>query len=131
MAESARRSEDGVSGDALRRLIARPIRVHAARAAEPVRMDVVQPVLDPAPLSAAPRDVPADTTSAHPAPADLGRLKAEMLVMKAVLAAERRETKTLRATIGLDEADETLGEEARAVRDRWAALVDRILHTTA
>lgn len=122
MAVSARRIENGLGGDALRRLMARPIHVHAARAAEPVRpASAPEPVVEPAPAAG----------SAREAPADLDRLKAEMLVMKAVLAAERRETRTLRTTIGLEAADETLGEEARAVRDRWASLVDRILHATA
>jgi hypothetical protein len=48
-------------------------------------------------------------------------------MMKAALAAERRESEALRSSLGLAGA-ETLGEEARAVRARWAALVERLIH---
>nr|WP_246413289.1 hypothetical protein [Methylobacterium brachythecii] len=62
------------------------------------------------------------------ASSDIKRMRIEMMVLKAVLDAERSENANLRACIGLDEADETLGAEARAVRDRWATLLDRLLH---
>jgi hypothetical protein len=61
------------------------------------------------------------------AEADLVRLRLEVAMMKAALAAERRESEALRSSLGLAGV-ETLGEEARAVRARWAALVERLIH---
>ena len=54
-------------------------------------------------------------------------MRLEVAMMKAALAAERRESEALRSSLGLVEA-ETLSEEARAVRARWAALVERLIH---
>jgi hypothetical protein len=50
-------------------------------------------------------------------------------VMKAVLGAERREADRLRTCITRMDESEPLTPEAQAVRDRWAALVDTLLHT--
>ncbi len=55
------------------------------------------------------------------------RLRMEVLMMKAALAAERRESEALRSSLGLSAAD-TLGDEARAERERWAGLVGRLIH---
>ena len=55
------------------------------------------------------------------------RLQAEMAVMKAILTAERAEAAALRARIQLHDEPEPIGAEARAVRDRWAGMVDRLL----
>nr|WP_245517433.1 hypothetical protein [Methylorubrum sp. Q1] len=78
----------------------------------------------------APADVPTPLSfepEADAAEADLARLRLEVAVMKAALAAERRESEALRTSLGLADA-ETLSEEARAVRARWAALVERLIH---
>ncbi|WP_336486108.1 hypothetical protein [Methylobacterium nigriterrae] len=112
MADVARRVRDGSGSDVVRRLIARPIRLDLARA------------VAPAPL---PADED-DEDDASEAPANLTQLQAEMLVMKAVLQAERRESAQLRAQFHHIAASDDLGPEARAVRDRWAALVDGLLH---
>ncbi|WP_132249586.1 hypothetical protein [Methylobacterium segetis] len=112
MADVARRVRDGGGSDLVRRLIARPIRFDVAR-------HVPVPVSSPA---ATPMDEDSDE------PGDLVRLRAEMTVMKAVLDAERRETAKLRATVRSVTGPEPVGEEARAVRDRWATLVDGILN---
>lgn len=122
MAEAARRAGYGHGSDVVRRLIARPIRMNAAPVAKPV-------VSEPAPSNAS---APIEAIDGSDAPSpDIVRLRREMMLLKAVLHAERRENESLRACVGLDEADETLGEEARAVRDRWATLVDRLLHPPA
>lgn len=135
MIEATRRRSPAPSGSAMRRLMTRPIHAHLAAAvqprtvaAEPVTQApadaVVQIVADapaeaPAPLSFAPE--------ADAGEADLARLRLEVAVMKAALAAERRESEALRTSLGLADA-ETLSEEARAVRARWAALVERLIH---
>lgn len=115
MTEAHRRREPGSGGSAVRRLMARPIRAHIADAAQ-----LRPPVLKMEPAAPAPA-APAPETD------DVARLRMEVLMMKAALAAERRESEALRTSLGLGEA-QTLGDEARAERDRWAALVGRLIH---
>ena len=118
MIEPARRKGSGHSSDVVRRLIARPIRTRVAQSREPVRNDP--------PAQAEPQPQPS-AEAAAPA-AEPGRSDAEFLILKAVLQSERRENASLRACLGFDAEDAARGEEARAMRDRWAALVDRLLH---
>ncbi|GJE53635.1 MULTISPECIES: hypothetical protein [Methylobacterium] len=122
MAEAARRTGYGHGSDVVRRLIARPIRMRATPAVR-----TVMPDLEPAQPAAITPGI--DETDAPPS--DIARLRTEMMLLKAVLMAERRENASLRACVGFDDADQTLGDEARAVRDRWATLVDRLLHPSA
>lgn len=122
MAETAWRTGYGHGSDTVRRLLARPIRLQATQAA---RQAVIQPTVSEPEAIDGPNEGQAEPIL------DPERLRTEMLLIKAVLQAERRENAQLRACVGLDETDETLGEEARAVRERWAALVDRLLHATA
>ena len=127
MAETARRTGYGHGSDVVRRLIARPIRLQAMQPAMPV---VAEPAASEEPVEAT--ETGADETVENQAAIpNADRLQTEMLLLKAVLQAERRENKSLRACIGLDAVDEALGDEARAVRARWAALVDRLLHAPA
>ncbi|GAB6844283.1 hypothetical protein HNR00_003649 [Methylorubrum rhodinum] len=117
MNEAHRRREPGSGGSAVRRLMARPIRAQIAGAAQP---------RTPAPASeTAPTAPPA--ASAETEAQDLVRLRMEILMMKAALAAERRESEALRSSLGLTAAD-MLGDEARAERERWVALVGRLIH---
>ncbi|HEV2541737.1 MAG TPA: hypothetical protein VGU70_03115 [Methylobacterium sp.] len=115
----------------------RPIHAHLAVAAQPRLVPAEAPadVAEEIPADAV-APVTADTAVDVPAPsepeadaadADLTRLRLEVAMMKAALAAERRESEALRSSLGLVEA-ETLSEEARAVRARWAALVERLIH---
>lgn len=137
MPGTARRIGDGLGTDTLRRLIARPIRTHIAGAGYhrpgpafdaplPFEPPVdAEALAEPAPAAAEPED----DAEAHPTAApDVARLQAELQILKAVISAERREVATLRACYGLGEAEAELGPEARAMRDRWAALVDRLIH---
>ncbi|MEE7458127.1 hypothetical protein MPAR168_17240 [Methylorubrum populi] len=112
MIEATRRRSPAPTGSAMRRLMTRPIQAQLSGAAQP-HLTVVQ-----APPAA---DEPEEAAD------DLARLRLEVMMMKAALAAERRESEALRASLGLSEP-ETLGEEARAVRERWAALVERLIH---
>ena len=118
MAESARRMSTGLGADAARRLIARPIHRQTLPTARPARSTVPGA-----------NETAADAPTLTPEPAtgsDLtSRLEAEIQVMKAVIAAERHENATLRSCVAIE--DEPLSEEARAVRDRWSSLVDRLL----
>lgn len=120
MAEAARRTRYGHGSDVVRRLIARPIHMHATPAARTPLASAPQPIAEEPETSF---DEPAEAVSS-----DIKRLRTEMMLLKAVLHAERSENASLRACLGLDEEDDTLGAEARAVRDRWATLVDRLLH---
>ncbi len=113
MTEAHRRREPGSGGSAVRRLMARPIRAHIAGAAQP-------------PMPVLKTEAPAPAEPVRPETDDVARLRMEVLMMKAALAAERRESEALRSSLGLGEAD--LGDEARAERDRWAALVGRLIH---
>lgn len=114
MAQAALRIADEFDTALVRRLMARPLRV--------VPQGEIVP-LHPAPAAAA-----AAAPEAVPS-ADVSRLKAEVMVMKAVLGAERRESERLRECLSRVEDPAPLGPEAQAVRDRWAALVDQLLHT--
>lgn len=117
MAEAALRIGRDFDTDVVRRLMSRPIRVRPeTRVAPPV-----SPAREPAPEPAAPPDEAAGPSE------DVARLRSEVLVMKAVLRAEREETANLRASIERFAGPAPMSEEARAVRDRWAALVDQIL----
>lgn len=133
MIEATRRRSPAPSGNAMRRLMTRPIHAHLAGAAQP--RSVVADAAADAPVEAA-AESPIEISKEAPAPvpaeaaageADLARLRLEVAMMKAALAAERRESEALRSSLGLAEA-ETLGEEAQAVRARWAALVERLIH---
>lgn len=139
MIEATRRRSPAPSGSAMRRLMTRPIHAHLAAAVQP-RAVVAEVAAEP--VTQAPADavaqIVADAPVEAPAPlsfapeadageADLARLRLEVAVMKAALAAERRESEALRTSLGLADA-ETLSEEARAVRARWAALVERLIH---
>ncbi|WP_342151579.1 hypothetical protein [Methylorubrum sp. SB2] len=92
--------------------MARPIRAHIAGAAQP-------------PMSVLKTEAPAPEP-VRPETDDVARLRMEVLMMKAALAAERRESEALRSSLGLGDVE--LGDEARAERDRWAALVGRLIH---
>lgn len=111
MAQAALRIVDEELDTSLvRRLMGRPLRV----VAEP------ESTSGPAPVTAVVQEA---------APGEVSRLRAEVMVMKAVLDAERREAERLRACLTRLDAPETLTPEARAVRDRWAALVETLLDT--
>ena len=107
MAQAALRADTDLDTGLVRRLMARPLRV----------------VPDPDLTHRQPEPVAAAAPSA-----DVTRLKAEVMVMKAVLGAERQESERLRACLGRVEDPAPLGPEAQAVRDRWATLVDQLLH---
>ncbi|KQQ30695.1 hypothetical protein ASF53_18135 [Methylobacterium sp. Leaf123] len=139
MIEATRRRSPAPSGSAMRRLMTRPIHAHLAAAVQPraVVAEVAAEPVTQAPADAvAPIAVDAATDISAPlsvepeadaGEADLARLRLEVAMMKAALAAERRESEALRTSLGLADA-ETLSEEARAVRARWAALVERLIH---
>lgn len=118
MIEPARRMGSGHGSDAVRRLIARPIRNRVAQALE------TQPAAPPVQAEPPVRQ----SAEAENAVTNPNRDDAELMILKAVLKSERRENANLRARLGLDTVDESLSEEARAMRDRWAALVDKLLH---
>ncbi|MCJ2080830.1 hypothetical protein MKK49_06020 [Methylobacterium sp. J-090] len=116
MGEAALRNDASFDTSIVRRLMARPLRL------------VETPMAEIVPLRAA----TPSTESVEPAEAsaDVARLKAQLQVMKAVLRSERDETAHLRARIAtIAESDAPLTPEAQAVRDRWAALVDQLLHS--
>ncbi|GJE19386.1 hypothetical protein [Methylobacterium marchantiae] len=121
MAEAALRLGDGFGlgedfgTDIVRRLMARPIRhgtgsklAEIVPAARPIEPDV-DPIDEDAPSG------------------DVARLRSEIMVMKAVLRAEREETATIRASVEWLAGPAPTTPEACAVRDRWAALVDQLL----
>ncbi len=137
MIEATKRRSPAPSGNAMRRLMTRPIHAHLAVAAQP---QVVPAAPSAEAVTESPAEAVAEITADGPAEAlahlpseadageaDFARLRLEVAMMKAALAAERRESEALRASLGLADA-ETLGEEARAVRARWAALVERLIH---
>lgn len=115
MAEPACQTRNEFGSGTVRRLIARPIRIDLTRPS-PRSAGWAQDLLD--------RDAAAEQRERE---AEVERLRTEVEVMKAVLASERRETARLRACLGLDDAADPATDEVRAVRDRWATLVDRIL----
>lgn len=143
MIEATRRRSPAPSGSAMRRLMTRPIHAHLAGAVQPRAFvsESAAEAVTKAPAEAVAQvvvEAPADALAQVPASllsepevdtgeADLTRLRLEVAMMKAALAAERRESEALRSSLGLVEA-ETLSEESRAVRARWAALVERLIH---
>lgn len=100
-------ADDEIDTRIVRRLMARPLRTVTA-----------------APETEA---VPAQAAPGVPAP-EMSRLQAEVMVLKAVLGAERREADRLRDCLTRIDDATPLTPEAQAVRDRWAALVDMLLH---
>ncbi|MGU3359816.1 hypothetical protein ACLBWX_05725 [Methylobacterium sp. M6A4_1b] len=115
MAQAALRIvDDEIDTGLVRRLMARPLRA----APEPT------PIVPEAQV----RPVPVTEAMPVSASGEVSRLKAEVMVMKAVLGAERRESERLRACISRIDGAEPLTPEAQAVRDRWAALVDHLLN---
>ena len=137
MAGTARRIADGLGTDTVRRLMARPIRTHIAGAGHhrpgpvieaPFAFEPTPLALEPAALTAPAAAEPEDDGEAYAPPSlEVARLQAELQILKAVICAERREVATLRACYGLGDEEDTLTAEARAMRDRWAALVDRLI----
>ncbi|MCJ2104401.1 hypothetical protein MKK70_03170 [Methylobacterium sp. E-041] len=139
MAEAARRFRETSGSDVVRRLIARPIRLDPPRSAAPTAY--AMPAYEPADA----RLETAFATSEHemaaledlefqdgtfdgePEEDVVERLQAEMAVMKAILMAERAEAASLRARMALHVEPEPIGAEARATRERWAGMVDRLL----
>lgn len=122
MSETARRLAYGHGSDVVRRLIARPIRLGTLQS----------PALIPAQDEPVAELIQDDAEVAAPAtPDQTDRLKLEVTLMKAVLKAERRENENLRAAIGLAQAPGAFGTEARAVHERWAEIVDRLLQGRA
>ena len=139
MAEAARRFRETSGSDVVRRLIARPIRLDAPRSAAPTAY--AMPAYEPADARleaafatsehemAALEDLELQdgTFDGEPEEDVVERLQAEMAVMKAILMAERAEAASLRARMALHVEPEPIGAEARATRERWAGMVDRLL----
>lgn len=117
MADTARRTRDGQGSDIVRRLIARPIRREADSRASSGFEDAGEAAHEGAELASA--------------EGRFDQMYAEMAIMKAALADERRRSESLRAHVHLRAGPEPIGDEARAVRDRWAGLVDDLLRATA
>ncbi|MCC0806709.1 hypothetical protein FPV16_10815 [Methylobacterium sp. W2] len=121
MAEAALRLSDefghgeDFGSDIVKRLMARPIRTSPT----PKRVDIA-----PVALPVEPRAEVIEETAPSD---DLARLRSEIMVMKAVLRAEREEAANVRASIERLAGPAPLSPEACAVRDRWAALVDQLL----
>ncbi|GJE60656.1 hypothetical protein [Methylobacterium trifolii] len=116
MAEAARRFQQAGGSDVVRRLLARPIRLEQR---QPI------PAAPSLPLDAS-VDEDWDEADADEASDDVARLETELTLTKAILQAERRELAALRARIEPAQEDD-LSEEGRAVRQRWALLVDNLL----
>jgi len=117
MAQAALRNvDDEIDTRIVRRLMARPLRV-VVDAAPPA------PEVEPG-VEIMPAAEVIETATAT----EISRLKAQMMVMKAVLGAERQEADRLRACLTQMNDPAPLTAEAQAVRDRWAALVDTLLH---
>jgi hypothetical protein len=120
VAEAALRDDEGSESEMVRRLMARSLRLVEAPVNEPEAHR-------PPPLAFLREQTP-------PASAEVDRLKAEILVMKAVLRSQQDEIAQLRACLmaitdpEIDPAP--LTPEAQAVRDRWATLVDRLLQAS-
>jgi hypothetical protein len=119
MAEAALRSDEGFDTNIVRRLMARPLRLVETPIPEKPIAQVV--ALHPGAAATGDRAQASD---------EVAKLKAQLLVMKAVLRSERDEAAHLRACIATIADPEPLSPEAQAVRDRWAALVDQLLHTS-
>lgn len=143
MAEAVRRFGEASGSDVVRRLIARPIRLDPPRmaatiptstsfamaSADPVDEPGEGPVPDTAGDAAAFEGIAFADETFDEEPEDdvVERLQAEMAVMKAILMAERAEAASLRARIAQHVEPEPIGAEARATRERWAGMVDRLL----
>ena len=143
MAEAARRFGEASGSDVVRRLIARPIRLDPPRMAATIQtatsfaMASADPVDDGSegfvidtagdPAVFASVAVEDETFDEEPEDEVVERLQAEMAVMKAILMAERAEAASLRARIAQHAEPEPIGAEARATRERWASMVDRLL----
>ena len=110
MAEAARRYQQAGGADLVRRLIARPVRLEQQ----------VRTRLPLAPYAVCDDEPEADETE------EVARLEAELHVMKAVLRAQRQEVEALRAQRQLL-TESAAGDDVRATRERWAALVDSLL----
>ena len=133
MAEAARRFRETGGSDVVRRLIARPIRFDPPRAAMPAPSAFERQTAASSAIIAGDEaliegvedeDAGFDDALAEDV---VERLQAEMAVMKAVLMAERAEAASLRARIASHVEPEPIGDEARATRERWAGMVDRLL----
>lgn len=123
MAEAAWQVHSELGSDIVRRLVARPIRVDSRGGSANLADRIA---------TAAPAEtMPPETMPSEAEPEasdDLVRLRSEVVVMKAVLDAERRESAKLRTRMDAAMMPAPLSDEARAVRDRWSALVDRLLN---
>ena len=108
MAEAARRYQQTGGTDLVRRLMARPVRLERQ-----VRARL-------------PMTVPADVAVDAEPDAAVGRLEAELKLMKAVVRAQRQEVESLRAQRQLL-TDSTDSDDVRATRERWASLVDSLI----
>ncbi|GJD45385.1 hypothetical protein AFCDBAGC_3257 [Methylobacterium cerastii] len=135
MAEAARRFRETSGSDVVRRLIARPIRLDPPHmvAAMPTptaferraEASFSETIADEAALEAVEAE---DADFDDEVEEDVvERLQAEMAVMKAILMAERAEAASLRARMEQYVEPEPIGAEARATRERWAGMVDRLL----
>ena len=127
MAEAARRYQQAGSSDLLRRLMARPVRLDPqARTRLPLPgRDLPGHDLhraDP------PENEPDEDHFDDSEEADaIVRLETELQVMKAVLRAQRQEVESLRAQRQLL-TESAASDDVRATRERWAALVERLIH---
>ena len=118
MAQAARQEKAETGSDIVRRLVVRPLRVSVWDAPNTATVITMVPVT--------PDDDDQDELE-EASTADLLRLKTEVTLMKAVLKAERSEIASLRSQIGKVDAPASSNDDARQVRDRWAALVDQLL----
>ena len=118
MAQAARQEKAETGSDIVRRLVVRPLRVSAWDASDTATVIALVPP--------APDDDDQDEFD-EVSTADLFRLKTEVTLMKAVLKAERSENASLRSQIGKVDDRASSTDDARQVRDRWAALVDQLL----
>jgi hypothetical protein len=134
MAEAARRFRETSGSDVVRRLIARPIRLDPPRSAAMPAYEPADALLEAA-FATSEHEMAAledlefqdETFDDEPEEDVVERLQAEMAVMKAILMAERAEAASLRARMALHVEPEPIGAEARATRERWAGMVDRLL----
>ena len=140
MAEAARRFRETSGSDVVRRLIARPIRLDPPRVvaampaptaferraeASSAETSITETIVDDAALEVVEAEDPGLDDEAEEDVVE--RLQAEMAVMKAILMAERAEAASLRARMEQQVEPEPIGAEARATRERWAGMVDRLL----
>jgi hypothetical protein len=124
MAEAVRRFESRSNPDVVRRLIARPIRLEHSRLVPPQPEPELLPEA-PAETQPAISETEAETIVSVGAERDVELLEAELALLKAVLQAEREETAQLRARLSGPGTEAEM--DVRAIRERWAALVDHLL----